>query len=151
MLRRQHRPIERDSYRTVQENSAKLMGWKRSYLSLPHAPLPAKKKTFEDFFNTYPALLLQNIRYAFRDRQQFLPFSLAQNIEIKKKNTVFDKKLTYIYVDGSCYSLEKVQRRLDEADKKKNAAFMCMQSLDITPDATRKMMIEWLDKRIGPL
>lgn len=151
ILRRPQAPIERDLYRMLQENSAKLVGWKRRYLSLPHAPLPVKKKTFEDFFSNYPDLLVHNIHYAFRDRQQFLPLALAQYIEIKQNNAVFDKHLAFIYVDGSHHSLEKIQRRLDEADKKQNAAFMCMQSLDITPDATRKMMFEWLEKRIGAL
>ena len=147
-LKRAHSPVERDSHRVVQENSAKLAGYHRRFFQLPHAPLPAKRKTFEDFFLKYPDLLSQNVSYAFRDRKQFLPLTLAQHLDIKQKNVIFDNSLVTAYINGAHSSSDRVQHRLDCADRKNNIAFACMQSMDLASETTQKIVFEWLDKRI---
>ena len=113
------------------------------------APLPAKKKTFEDFFQEYPEILAQNVSYAFRDPKQFLPLTLAQHLEIKRKKVVFDNSLVDAYIHGADYSLGKILGRIECADRKNNTAFACVQSMDSAPEETQTIVFEWLKKRIG--
>ena len=149
ILKNVQHSAKRELYQIVQENSAKLVGWTEKYFSLPHVPLPVKKQTFEDFFKIHPDMLLNNIRYAFRNNQQFMPLLLAQNLEIIKDNVVFDNRLKATYVNGACHAARKIQRRLASADRTDNAAFVCMQSIDLAPEPVQKLLFEWLKKRIG--
>ena len=149
IFKKNRNPVEQDFYQKIQENTARLVGWTKHCFHLLHVPLPAKKQTFVDFFQAHPDVILQNIRYPFRDTHQFLPLLLAQNLEIDHENVIFDNKLTAIYVNGACHSLAKIQRRLLSADGRKKPTFMCMQSIDLAKEPVRKLLFEWLDKRIG--
>ncbi len=149
VLKKPQSLVEPDLFRTVQENSAKLAGWHKHFFHFPHAPLPLRKQTFEDYFLKHPEALSQNLRYAIRNHQQFWSLSLIDHVEIKQKNVVFDHSLDAITVNGACHSLNKIQHRLSYAERKKNMAFICMQSVDEAPIATQAIMLKWLDEQIG--
>ena len=89
-----------------------------------------------------------NASYNIRNREQFWPMSLAQHLEIKNQRVVFDDHLKSVYVDAGMHSFKKIKRRLKYADKKKQVAFICMQSINVVNDATRRLMLDWLHKRI---
>ena len=132
-------------FRTVQENSAKMAGWHKLFFQFPHAPFALKKQTFEDYFLKHPNVLSQNIGYPLRNNQQFWPLSLFGYLEIKQNKVVFDNSLGAITVNGAFHSWNKMRRRLSLADRKKNVAFVCMQSIDEAPIETQSAMLEWLD------
>lgn len=142
------RESEIDSFRVVQENSAKLAGWKRYFFQYPHAPFPLRKKTFEDLFQQYPDAVEKNIQYALRDQKQFWIISWVQYLEMKHKNVVIDTSLKAVYINGACQSPYKIKHRLAQADKDNKMAFVCMQGLDEAPCATRSVILDWLEKRI---
>lgn len=137
-----------DIYRTIQEHSAVLAGWKRRFFNLPHAPLPVFKKTFVDFFQAHPNLLANNIRYPFRDHHQFLPLSLAQHLELKQQRAMIDNTLESVYINPACHKLRKIQARLASADQKERIAFACVQSMDQASPEVRDYIFKWLSKRI---
>ncbi len=138
----------RDLFRAVCENSAELAGYHKQFFQFPHAPFPLRKKAFEDYFLKHPEALSQNIRYRFRSYRQFAPISLIHHLEIQQKNVVFDPSLEAIMVNGACHSLSKIKHRLARADRKKNVAFICMQSIDEAPVAIQTMLLEWLHQKI---
>jgi hypothetical protein len=133
-------------FQIIQENAARLVGWTKYYFHLSHAPLPAKKKNFEDFFQTQPAIFLENLGHPFRDNSQFMPFLLAQGLEINQKKAIFDKHLKAVYINCTYHPLTKIQRRLLAADKK-NVAFLCTQSMDLASESTQTMLFDWLKQR----
>ena len=142
------RPIATSEHRTLQENTAILAGWTSQFFHLPHAPLPLNKQTLELFFQKHPAALSQNILYPVRNPLQFWPISLAQHLAIKAKQVVFDNTLKAISINGACHTLAKIKTRLAAAEKR-NVAFICMQSLDLAPQATQRLVFDWLDSKLG--
>ncbi|MDP3562041.1 MAG: stealth family protein [Legionellaceae bacterium] len=137
-----------NDHRMWQEQSAKLAGCNKRFFHLPHAPLPLKKQTFVDFFQQHPDVLLNNIRYPFRNKQQIWPISLAQHIDIKKNRAIFDNGLKSIMINGAFHSITKIKTRLTKANQDKRAAFLCVQSLDETPNSVQELIINWLNTHI---
>jgi hypothetical protein len=137
-----------DLFRSVQEQSAQLAGWSTYFFQFPHAPFGLKKVMFEEFFLKHPEALACNLSHTIRDPQQFWILSLLQHLEIKKNNVVFDQSIRSISVHGGCHSLDKIQHRLTQAEKKKNVAFLCMQSIDEAKESTQKILLKWLEKKI---
>lgn len=133
-----------NEHRTIQETSAKLAGFNKKFFHLPHAPQPLNKQTLIDFFQQHPNHLLTNIQPPFRTLQQFWPISLAQHLELKKNNAIVDNALKAISLHGGAHSLKKIQARLKRAEKN-NVAFICLQSLDLAPDSTRRVVFDWLE------
>ena len=148
-LKKSHDSVTKDPFRTVQEKSAQLAGCNTHFFQLPHAPFPLRKASFEDCFFNYREAFKQNLSYATRNAQQFWALSLVQHLEIKQKNVVFDHSLKAITVNGACHSLNKIQHRLALAERKRNVAFICMQSMDVAPKSTQTIMLEWLKKNIS--
>ena len=135
-------------HRTIQETSAKLAGFKKKFFHLPHAPLSLHKQTLADFFLQHPNDLLKNIQPAFRTLQQFWPISLAQHLDLKNNTAIVDNTLKAISLHGNAHSLNKIQTRLKRAEKN-NVAFICLQSLDLAPDSTRRIVFDWLDSHLS--
>ncbi|STX36861.1 stealth family protein [Legionella feeleii] len=140
--------IPRGGHRARQEITAQLVGWERYYYYLPHLPHPIRKSTLADFFYKNPQLLAHNVQFPLRDNQQFWPISLAQHMEIKHKRVIFDKNLRGITLNAASNSLLKLRYKLAVADETINIAFLCIQSLDIASKKAKKLLIDWLDKRI---
>ena len=149
VLKKPQQRVKQELFRTIQEHTAKLAGLHKHFFQFLHAPFSLKKTTFENYFQENPELLFQNIRYAIRDQHQFWPISLIDYVEIDQKNVVFDNSLDAMMVNGGFHSLNKIQERLSFADKKENITFVCMQGVDEAPAATRAIMLDWLEKRIG--
>lgn len=140
--------IEDNEHRTLQETSAKLAGWQRHFFHLPHAPFALNKKKLANFFDAYPHLLSQNIRYPLRHLAQFWTISLAQHLHLRDNTMIIDNTLETVYIHGENHSLNKIQHRLAAADKHNTIAFICLQSMDMAPKKVQALIFEWLDKRI---
>lgn len=141
------RSIKTNEHRTLQENTAMLAGFKNRFFHLPHAPLPINKQTFELFFQQHPEHLSQNIHYPVRNPKQFWPISLAQHLDIKQNQVIFDNHLKAISIHGASHTVNKITARLSAAEKP-NVAFICMQSLDLASKSTQQRVFDWLDKKI---
>ncbi len=137
-----------NAHRFLQEKTAKMVGFQRKFFHLPHIPLALRRSTLERFFQEYPNLLTENVAYSFRNTNQFWPLSLAQHIEIKNKEAVLDNKLQVAYIDADMHSSKKMRQRIEKADKDKNIAFVCMQSMNSLDDNTKNFMLNWLNNRI---
>jgi hypothetical protein len=135
-------------HRTVQENSAKLVGYEKYFFHLPHVPFPLRKDTLKFFFQNQPDLLKRNIAHRIRSIQQFWPISLAVHLEIQNKLASFDRYLKAIALNPACHSFKKIQKKLVLANKKNNIAFLCIQSMDAAKPSIRFWMLNWLEQRI---
>nr|HAT8713650.1 capsular biosynthesis protein [Legionella jordanis] len=140
-----------NEHRRLQENSAKMAGFNKRFFHLPHIPFALKRDVFEQFFLKHPHLLTSNISYKFRNAKQFWPISLLMHLELQNKPIILDKTFKAITVNGACHSLDKIKKRLSQADKKKDVAFICMQSIDVANQEAQKWMFNWLEQRIPSL
>jgi hypothetical protein len=139
--------IPDNPFRILQENTARMAGFEKTCFHLPHAPLPLLKQTFEHFFQKHPEHFTRNIQYPLRDAKQFWPISLAQHLDIKNNQVVFDNTLQAMMINGAVHSTNKIKARLAKA-KKNHTALFCMQNLDFAPQATQNLVFDWLDSVI---
>lgn len=147
-LKEKQPAIPKNAHRAVQEKSAQLAGFTKHFFHLPHAPYPAMRTTFERYFSEHPQFLSENLSYPLRDHKQYWPFSLAQHLEIQRKNIIFDNSLGVITINGACHSLEQIKAKLAKADRKNNIPFICIQSIDEADEQTQRFVFEWLDRKI---
>jgi len=77
----------RVGHKKAQQKAAQLIGLKK-YYNFKHTPHPLRKSTFKTYFNNNPNIFIENIKYRFRNKNQFTPQGLANHIEIKNKTCV---------------------------------------------------------------
>ena len=132
-------------FKKAMQKSAKLAGTK-NYIRRFHNPIPLRKSTIEDYFHN-DELLRNNIKYRFRNQNQFLVEALANHLEIKKETYIFkkDTQLTYF---RSYKKPTKVKLKLNEFLKNKNKLFMTFQSLEMADNETLEYILNWIDDRI---
>jgi len=84
---------------------------------------------------------VENIRYKFRNLNQFTPQGLVNHLEIKNKTCVLSNKLQLIYIKPIRYFLWILKSKLNSSDDK---LFLCLQSLDQCKPNKLKYLLNWL-------
>ncbi len=132
-------------FKKAMQKSAKLAGTK-TYIRRFHNPIPLRKSTIEGYFNDNE-LLRANIKYRFRDENQFLVEALANHLEVKNETYIFNKdtQLTYF---RSYKTLAQVKLKLDGFLKDKSKLFMTFQSLEMADDKSLEYILNWVTNRI---
>jgi len=135
-------------HRQYQENSAKLAGYTRKFLHLPHVPFPLVKQVFVDFFEDHPELLVQNLNYPIRALEQFWSISLVYHLGFKNKQLILHQTLKAVSVHATHHTCSKIKAKLAYAHRDPGVAFICIQSLDQAHVDVRKAILTWLDDHI---
>ena len=128
------------SHRLSQQKGAKIAGFKK-YYKFHHIPYPFRKSTFEIFFESNKEIEIENIRYKFRDFNQFTPQSLINHLEIKNNTCVLSNKLQLIYLKPFKKYLRQLKYKLNNTDDK---LFLCIQSLDQCGPKKLEYLLNWL-------
>lgn len=133
------------SFKGIQQKGARLAGTDK-YVRHFHAPYSVRKSVLVDYFKKND--LVDNIKYRFRDKNQFVVYSLADHLEIKNNTCHFKRntKLTYF---RTYKNIIKVKLKLFWFSKNKNKIFITCQSLEMADDKTQKYLLKWFDKRLN--
>lgn len=137
---------EKGGHKKAQEKGAEILGFKKLY-RFKHTPHPMRKSTLANFFNENPEYFIENIKYKFRNKAQFLPVALANHLEIKNKTCHIHKDLQLLYFRSYKKPLFWYKIKLNIGSKKK--LFMGLQSLNKSPKNTLNYIINWLSNRVG--
>lgn len=146
----------RDSERNAQELSARLAGFDDRCFRLGHTPYTFRRSTMQAFFDAHPGLLERDLAYPFRRAGQFRAECVSAHLEIGQGNAAFDRRLRLVHLKPAEQSARRLRRKLRDADRDGlsphgRAAFACVQSLDMAPQALRADIVAWLRRRIGTL
>jgi hypothetical protein len=146
----------RDSERNAQELSARLAGFDDRYFRLGHTPYPFRRSTMQAFFEARPGLLERDLAYPFRRAGQFRAECVSAHLEIAQGKARFDRRLRLVQLKPAEQPAWRLRRKLRDADRDGispdgRAAFACVQSLDLAPEALRADIVAWLRRRIGTL
>lgn len=131
--------------RLIQEHSARLVGFKKKYIHLPHVPFPLLKSVMADFFTTHPTLLSDNIQHPFRHATQFWSISLVYHLGFKQNQVIMDNRLNGVTINPAHHSTFKIKTKLARALKSRHTVFACMQSLDQATPLLRSALLAWLE------
>ena len=135
----------RISHKKAQQKAAEIIGLKK-YYNFKHTPHPLRKSTFQTYFKNNPGILIDNIKFRFRNENQFTPQGLANHIEIKNKTCVLKIELELLYFRSYKKPLfwYKFQIKLKHKQKK----FLGLQSLDQCPPKKLNFLIHWIENCI---
>ena len=134
----------------AQMNAVRLLGYKKRYYRSPHVPHPLRKDTFETFFSKHEDILKHNLRNRFRDTKDFVPVSLANQLEIDSSNAAFEEYPELSMISGQKLFGIKPQEAI-ELITNQRSKFICLQSFDDFDEKSRKIISEILDKYTGVL
>ena len=130
----------RPSFQVNQWHAAKLLGFRWRYFRSGHTPLALHKKTLENYFNSHPQLLKQNISYRFRNYAQFNTVALANHLELCNKNSNLSSPQA-IYMQPHNRHQNYIDKKFDQAQSDENLLFGCVQSLDLASKAEQKKVL----------
>ena len=136
----------RIGHKTAQQLAAKIVGL-NTYYNFKHTPHPLRKSTFKDYFKKNEALFLENIKYRFRNANQFTPQGLANHLEIKNKTCYFKDDLQLMYFRSYKKPLYWYKFKLNL--KSKGKLFLGLQGLDQSPPKILDYILGWLKERMS--
>lgn len=136
------------SFKETQYLAFREFGEAEEFFWHDHTPHPFYRPDLENFFAENDDRLRSNIGHKIRHHDQFDVMSLANAIDIRKKNSVFKPmSLTYLKASAKRFQSFYVWRKRLSA-KKHESHFICLQALvDAAPKA-RKAMFEWLNDEL---
>lgn len=132
-----------------QQLSARIAGIRDRYCRQHHNPYPMCVSTLRDFFAAHPDLLARNCAPRLRSNEQFKTEVVAAHLEHLAGNAILDNTLHVVQLKPSEQLPARVRHKMRQADTDEGAAFVCVQSLEMAPEAVQREIVEWLDRRIG--
>ncbi|MDF3013423.1 MAG: hypothetical protein K0Q78_1627 [Cellvibrio sp.] len=141
----------RVGYIAAQEVSAKIVNFSDRYFQVPHNPHAWRVSTFRDFFEDHPEILKFNIGFRLRSPEQFIGEALSAHLELKKSAGVIDDKLSTLQLKPADQSEFRIKFKLFNADRDSSIAFVCVQNLENASEEKQKIVMAWLNRRVGLL
>lgn len=140
--------ITRSLHLLYQMKSAEVAGYSHKYFRVPHVPHPVLTSTPRSFFSKNETLLVENLKYRFRDTQQFSSIFLANHLQIRENKAVLKDTREVLMLNGETdYSFVFHQKmRMLKSGKKR---FICLQAVDKFSEIKRKEIYSYLDNLLG--
>lgn len=136
------------SVKQLQQNSAKIAGLSK-YIYKHHVPAAIRKSTLEIFFKDNN-LLMDNVKYRFRNQSQFVLASMSNHLEIKNKTYFYDRNSRLTYIDFGSYKYYLILKlKLFWHKRNKNKLFLCCQSLELANEKKLNYVLNWINKRLN--
>jgi hypothetical protein len=133
----------------AQELSARLAGFSDRYYRMFHNPYPMRRSTLQAFFDQHPALLESNLSHRLRSSAQFKAEVLAAHLEIERGDAIFDNTLHTVQLKPRQQPPRRVRAKMAAADREADAAFACVQSLELADPDLQADIIGWLRRHVG--
>lgn len=134
----------RQGHKFGQQLSAKMNGF-TEYYRFRHTPHPLRKSTIENYFSIHPEAQLNNVKYRFRNPNQFLLQGVMNHFEIKNKTCILEEDLKLLYFRSYKKPLIWYKYKLNILGK--NKLFLGLQSLDLAKPEILKYLLGWLEDR----
>lgn len=137
--------ITRSMNLLLQIRSAQLAGFDNRYYRVPHVPHPVRKRTLEEFFEENPGVFSENIKYKFRNLEQFNGIYLANHLEIRKGEAKLKDSSDVVMLNGEMdftFNLKKKIQKIEDKDVR----FICLQGFEMFKENQRVAIKSVLDK-----
>ena len=136
------------TFKETMLNAATLLGIYSSFIKFYHIPRALLKSVYKKYFDEHPEHLLKNISHRFRNHTQYNPqelFYLLMDNEKRCELRSANKNLMYLKPKDIGY----IQKKLDRFTLSPETKFGCFNAIDLACEEGQKMIIGWIEKRIG--
>ncbi|WP_155984201.1 MULTISPECIES: stealth family protein [unclassified Thioalkalivibrio] len=139
--------INRSMHILPQYRAAELAGLRDQFLEIPHVPYPVKKSSLEQYFSRNPDVFTENIRYRFRDMNQFVTNPLAAYLEIVSGRYTVSPRDDYLTICFNRHTPKKIREKTDLIESG-NIRFLCLQGLEQAPPPAFQRVRSLLDSLV---
>lgn len=121
--------ITRTMHLLFQMRGARLAGFSKQYYRSSHVPHPMITATLKRYFKNNQEQFVKNIKFQFRDMNQFWPVSLANHQEIQNQNAILEDADQVRMISGERDYMNKIKYILGEI-KSGKIKFLCIDSME---------------------
>jgi len=121
--------ITRSMHLLLQVRSALLAGFTDKYFRIPHVPYPVRKSTLQNFFNKNPKVFENNIKFKFRNTNQFSAIFLANHLEIKANKSLLKNPEGVMMLQGEMDNIISLGYKLNRI-KNRDVKFLSIQGFE---------------------
>ena len=141
---------KRPSYNLAQSVSANMAGFNNRYYRSFHSGRPLLKSVFEEYFKKNPQILRNQLKYKFRNRNQFMPYSLGWHLMIKNggtdlKSNIGLKEITNIKRNSTL----DFEQLLNNVHKNPKVFSLNIQDLHLGSKSTQDCFKRWMNNLLG--
>jgi hypothetical protein len=139
----------RPSFNASQSKAGKISGFKKEYFKSYHTARPQIKSLIKDFYTTNPEALIDQIKYKFRNSEQFVPYSLCWHLLIKEKRAIIKgvKELKEVKQTQNLNS-NQIVSILEKLDDTKEIKYLNIQNLNYASKDVFMIFDKWMRKKL---
>ena len=139
----------RPSFNASQSKAANITGFKKEYFKSYHTARPQIKSLIKEFYRKNPESLIDQIKYRFRNYNQFMPYSLCWHLMIKENSAIIkgvnelkEVKQTKNFNPGQIISI------LEKLDATKEVKYLNIQDLNYASKDVFTIFDKWMRKKL---
>ena len=139
----------RPSFNASQSKAANISGFKKEYFKSYHAARPQIKSVIKEFYHKNPESLIDQIKYRFRNSEQFMPYSLCWHLLIKENRAIIKgvKGLKEVKQIQNLNS-NQIVSILEKLDEKKEVKYLNIQDLNYASKDVFMIFDKWMRKKL---
>ena len=139
----------RPSFNASQSKAANISGFKKEYFKSYHAARPQIKSVIKEFYHKNPESLIDQIKYRFRNSEQFMPYSLCWHLLIKENRAIIKgvKGLKEVKQIQNLNS-NQIVSILEKLDEKKEVKYLNIQDLNYAGKDVFMIFDKWMRKKL---
>ena len=139
----------RPSFNASQSKAANISGFKKEYFKSYHTARPQIKSLIKDFYNKNPETLIDQIKYKFRNSDQFMPYSLCWHLLIKENRAIIKeaKELKEIKQTQNLNAKQFISI-LEKLDDTKDIKYLNIQDLNYASKDVFMIFDKWIRKKL---
>lgn len=140
----------RSTFKGMLMNGSELQGRRHCFFFyLGHTPRALLKSPYEDFFGSHPHSIISNIKFRFRNPDQYeaqaLEYMLLWDKGLCK---VVNHKHHLLYLQHWKKGKSNIADRISRAESLPNLKFACFNSIDQADEEVRRFALDWLENRL---
>ena len=139
----------RPSFNASQSKAAHISGFKKEYFKSYHTARPQIKSLIKEFYRKNPESLIDQIKYRFRNYNQFMTYSLCWHLMIKENSAIIkgvnelkEVKQTKNFNPGQIISI------LKKIDATKEVKYLNIQDLNYASKDVFMIFDKWMRKKL---
>ena len=139
----------RPSFNASQSKAANISGFKKEYFKSYHAARPQIKSVIKEFYHKNPESIIDQIKYRFRNSEQFMPYSLCWHLLIKENRAIIKgvKELKEVKQIQNLNS-NQIVSILEKLDEKKEVKYLNIQDLNYAGKDVFMIFDKWMRKKL---
>ncbi len=132
------------TFKGLMTNAADIAGSKKFYFRLEHTPRALRRDFYEKWFSEHKEQMLQNIRYRFRDPDQFTPQELQYLALYRNGDCIHRNPRNILFFLQPKRKKGYVGQKLAKLSRMKNCKFLCFNSIDLASKPDRDLIFSYI-------